>query len=66
MKLDTCFKNIKNIQFNGYIFKICSHVNLFSEDCSFRLQLSLWSNIGPFNNILDLYKQKEKSKKNFI
>ena len=60
MKLDKCFKNIKNIQFNSYIFKIYSHVNFFSES------YSLQSSFGPFNNILGLYKQKEKSKKNFI
>ena len=41
MKLDMCFKNIKNIQFNGLIFKIYSYVNLFSESCNLRPQLSL-------------------------
>ena len=41
MKFDMCFKNIKNMQFNGYIFKICNHINLFSKSCSLCLQLSL-------------------------
>ena len=31
MKFDMHFKNIKNMQFNNQIFKICSHVNLFNE-----------------------------------
>ena len=31
MKFNMYFKNIKNKKFNGYIFKICNHVNLFSE-----------------------------------
>ena len=64
MKFDMCFKNIENMQFNGQIFKICSNVNLFSESCSLRLQLSLWPNFilkfDPLNNILGPYKQKEK------
>ena len=34
MKFNICFKNIKNMQFNGQIFKICSHVNFFSQTCS--------------------------------
>ena len=41
MKFDLYFKNIENMQFNGYIFKIYSHVNFFSESCSLRLQLNL-------------------------
>ena len=41
MKLDMCFKNVKNIQFIGLIFKIYSYVNLFSESCNLRPQLSL-------------------------
>ena len=41
MKFDMCFKNRKNMQFNGQILKICNHANLFSENCSFRLKLSL-------------------------
>ena len=41
MKFDMCFKNIKNNQFNGWIFKMCSHVYLFCENYSLRLQLSL-------------------------
>ena len=31
MKSNMYFKNIKNKQFNGYVFEICNHVNLFSE-----------------------------------
>ena len=62
MKFDICFKNI---QFNDYIYKICSHVNLFSENCSLRLQLSLKLNyvlkLWFLNNILGPYKQKEKN-----
>ena len=34
MKFNIFFKNIKNMQFNGQIFKICSHVNFFSQTCS--------------------------------
>ena len=60
MKFDMCFKNIKNIPFNGYIFKIYSHINLFSK-----LQLSLQPNFGPLNNILGPYKQKGKVQKKF-
>ena len=41
MKFDMYFMNKKNMRFNGYIFKIYSHVNLFSESCSLKLQLSL-------------------------
>ena len=41
MKFDMRFKNIKNMQFNYYVFKICSYANLFSESCSLKLQLSL-------------------------
>ena len=41
MKFDMCFKNIKNMQFNNLIFKICGHVNLFNESCSLRVQLTL-------------------------
>ena len=54
------------MQFNDKIFKICNHVNLFSESCSLGLQLSLWPNFGPLNQILGLYKQKEKAKINFL
>ena len=63
MKLNMCFKNIKNIQFSGQIFKICSHVNLFNKSCNLKLQLNLQSNFGLFNNILGLYKQKNKKSK---
>ena len=66
MKFYMCIKNIKNMQFNDKIFKICNHVNLFSESCSLGLQLSLWPNFGPLNQILGLYKQKEKAKINFL
>ena len=52
MKFEMCFKNVKNMQFNGQIFKICNHVNMLP-------------NFGSFNNILGLYKQKEKAQKNF-
>ena len=62
MKFDMCFKNIKNMQFNGQIFKICSHVNLFSESCNLGLVTTkfvtkfcpqtLSLNFGSLNNIL--------------
>ena len=29
MNYDMNIKNIKNMQSNGYIFKICSHINFF-------------------------------------
>ena len=41
MKFDLYFKNTESMQFNNYIFKIFSNVNLFSESYSLRLQLSL-------------------------
>ena len=59
MKFDICFNNIKNMQFNDYIYKICSHVNLFSENCSLRLQLSL-----KLNHVLKLWFLTNKRKKN--
>jgi len=36
MKFDICIKNIKNLQSNGLIFKMYSHVTflVFSETCS--------------------------------
>ena len=37
MKFEIFVKNIKNIQFNGYIFKICSFVNFFNGSCNLRL-----------------------------
>ena len=62
MKFDMCFMNM---YFNGYIFKIFNHVNLFSISYSLILQLSLKPNFGPLNNILGFYKKK-RLKKNFI
>ena len=41
MKLYICVKNIKNIQFNNYIFKICNYVNFLSENCKLKLQSNL-------------------------
>ena len=37
MKFNMYFKNIKNKQFNSYIFKICNHVNLSSKSIVFKL-----------------------------
>ena len=31
MEFDMCFKNIKNMQFNGQIFKMRHNVNFFGE-----------------------------------
>ena len=41
MKFDMRIKNIKNMQSNDYIFKICSHVNFFSGNYSHQLQTSM-------------------------
>ena len=43
MKFDMRIKNIKNMQSNDYIFKICSHVNFFSGNYS-QLQTSMLLN----------------------
>ena len=48
MKFDMCFKNIENMQFNGYIFKIYSHVNFFSEKATTKFVIKLC----PFKNPL--------------
>ena len=34
MEFDMCVKNIKNMQFNGYIFKICSNVYFIEKGLS--------------------------------
>ena len=34
-KFDVRVKDIKNMQYDSYIFKICSHVNFFSERCNY-------------------------------
>ena len=47
-----CFKYIKNMQFNSQISKIYSHVNLFSENCTLKLQLSL--QLDYFASFLEL------------
>ena len=36
-----CIKNVKNIQFNGLIFKICSDVYFIEQGCSLKLQTIL-------------------------
>ena len=65
MKFDMYFKNIKNMQFNIQIFKICNNVNLLSES-NLKLQLSLQPNFSinfdPLNNILVPYKQTVSQK----
>ena len=33
MKFDMHIKNVRNMNFNGYIFKIYSNVNFLSECC---------------------------------
>ena len=60
MKFDMYFKNIKNMQFNGQILKIHSHVNLFSKSCSLKSQLSL-----QLNFVLKALVPQQYIRKNF-
>ena len=65
MKFDMCFKNIKKIQFNIKIFKICNHINLFSESCNLSLQSNFSLNFDPLTINQVLKKKKGDAQENF-
>ena len=52
-----CIKNIKNIQSNGYIFKICNHIKFFNEswDFFFSQNNTILQKISLVNTIFKLF-----------
>ena len=50
-KFDIDFKNIKNMKFNSYIFKICRHVNFYFFFFFGELFTQSFSNINVTNCI---------------
>ena len=54
-----CIKNIKNIQSNGYIFKICNHIKFFNEswDFFFFQNNTILQKISLVNTIFKLFRK---------
>ena len=50
-------KNIKNLQFDDWIFKICSYVNYFNASFSQQAQLSLQLNFVLKNTVAWIFKE---------
>ena len=58
-----CFKNIENMQFIDYVFKICNNVNSFAmSDYNKVCSQILFLNFGPLNNILGIRSLQIKRK----